>query len=86
MFSKRYIYFIFYSWENKPIKSQQYSCLNKTWMTAPDDMPMWMGENLWGPYLDEELQAINSCYERENHSSQGMSPLIGYLIPNSYKL
>lgn len=48
--------------------SQQHACLHKA---TPVNMSMWMGKLFKGPNLYEYLQAVNSCWVRDNQSSTG---------------
>lgn len=47
------------------MKSQQYDCLNTTCVMTSADIPVEMGDSLKAPALDEELQTISGCWERE---------------------
>lgn len=51
-------------------------------MIAPIDSPVWMGENLQGLIINEQLQAINGYSEWECQVYPKRSPVIGYLFPS----
>lgn len=64
-----------YEREVAPMKSQCYSCLNKTCkMVSPTNTSMWMGKSHKAPSLDEVLSAMKDWWGRKNQSSPGMSP------------
>lgn len=78
-------YLLYNDREAAPTKSQQRGYLNKTGtVTSPIGMTVWMGGNLNLILPDEELPVIIDYTERENQSSPGMSPLIGYPMLKIY--
>ena len=62
--------------EDTPMKYQQYGHLNTT---STITVPIVIA---WKKSLDEELQAVNVCWEKEIKSFPGMSPMIIYPIPH----
>lgn len=66
--------------EVAPMKSQQHGCLNKACIMTTMVNKSTQGTFQKAPLLDEELQAINGNWERENLLSPWKRPLIGYRI------
>lgn len=64
---------VFYTWQGAaPMKPHQYGGLNKTDTTTPANVDEEKSHK--APPLDEELQVINGCWERESQFIRDKAP------------